>query len=79
MLLPVFAVVTTSGSLVIYNMHITWKAIIKIAAHAGDATCLDWHPTLPYTVATGGAGDRCVKGRILVCRLGPKIYSVSNQ
>jgi hypothetical protein len=36
---------------------------VKIAAHAGDATSLDWHPTRPYVIATGGSGDRCVKGK----------------
>ena len=60
----VFAIVTMSGSLVVYSMHVTWKAIVKIAAHAGDASCLDWHPTRPYVIATGGSGDRCVKGKI---------------
>ena len=52
-----------SGSLVVYSMHVTWKAIVKIAAHAGDASSLDWHPTRPYVIATGGSGDRCVKGK----------------
>lgn len=59
----VFALVTVSGSLVVYSMHVSMKAIVKIAAHTGDATCLDWHPTRPYIVATGGSGDRCVKGK----------------
>ena len=58
----VFALVTASGSLIIYNMHVPMRAMAKIAAHTVDATCLDWHPTRPYVVATGGAGDRCVKG-----------------
>lgn len=58
----VFALVTVSGSLVVYSMHVSWKSIVKIAAHAGDATSLDWHPTRPYVIATGGSGDRCVKG-----------------
>jgi hypothetical protein len=47
-------------------MHVAWKAIVKIAAHAGDATSLDWHPTRPYVIATGGAGDRCVKGKLVL-------------
>lgn len=51
-----------SGSLVIYSVHVPYKSIVKIAAHAGDATSLDWHPTRPFVIATGGAGDRCVKG-----------------
>ena len=43
-------------------MHVPMRAMAKIAAHTVDATCLDWHPTRPYVIATGGAGDRCVKG-----------------
>lgn len=58
----VFALVTVSGSLIVYNMHVSVRAIVKIAAHTGDATSLDWHPLRPYVLATGGAGDRCVKG-----------------
>ena len=58
----VFALVTASGSLIIYSMHVPSRAMAKIAAHTVDATCLDWHPTRPYVIATGGAGDRCVKG-----------------
>lgn len=57
----VFALVTVSGSLVVYSMHVTWKSIVKIAAHTGDSSCLDFHPTRPYVIATGGSGDRCVK------------------
>lgn len=59
----VFALVTGNGSLVVYSMHVAWKAIVKIDAHAGEATSLDWHPTRPYIIATGGAEDRCVKGK----------------
>ena len=57
----VFALVTTSGSLIAYNMNLKARALVKMTAHSGDATTLDWHPTRPYVVATGGAGDRCVK------------------
>ncbi len=32
-----------------------------MTAHAGDATTLDWHPRQRGIIATGGAGDRCVK------------------
>jgi WD40 repeat protein len=32
-----------------------------MTAHSGDATTLDWHPTRPNIVATGGANDRSVK------------------
>jgi WD40 repeat protein len=57
----VFALVTTSGSLVAYNMHLPKPAMLKMTAHAGDATSIDWHPTKPNILATGGASDRCVK------------------
>ena len=57
----VFGVVTSNGNLVVYNMHVTVKALVKIAAHTGDASSLDWHPRWPYVVATGGSADRCVK------------------
>jgi hypothetical protein len=57
-----FALVTVSGSLVVYNMNVAMKSLVKVAAHTGDATSLDWHPTRPYVIATGGSGDRCVKG-----------------
>ena len=61
-LLPdVFAAVTANGNLVVYNMHVTVKALVKIAAHTGDAASLDWHPRWPYVVATGGSSDRSVK------------------
>ena len=53
-----------NGSLVVYSMHVAWKYIVKIAAHAGESTSLDWHPTRPYVIASGGAGDRCVKGKL---------------
>lgn len=42
-------------------MHVPPKALLKFAAHSGDATTLDWHPLDPHCVATGGAGDRSVK------------------
>lgn len=57
----VFAIVTVSGCLVVYNMFVSARPIVKISAHSGDATTLDWHPTRPYIISTGGAGDRCVK------------------
>jgi WD40 repeat protein len=59
----VFALVTVSGSLVVYSRHVAMKSIVKIAAHTGDSTCLDFHPTRPYIIATGGSTDRCVKGK----------------
>jgi WD40 repeat protein len=57
----VFGVVTASGNLVVYNMHVSVKALVKIAAHTGDASSLDFHPQRPFIVATGGSADRCVK------------------
>ena len=57
----VFGVVTASGNLVVYNMHVSIKALVKIAAHTGDASSLDFHPQRPFIVATGGSADRCVK------------------
>ncbi len=54
-----FAMVTYDGFLVVHNMKST---IVRIAAHAGRATTLDWHPTQRYTIATGSM-DRSVKGK----------------
>ncbi len=56
-----FALVTSSGSLIAYNIHLYHKAIAILTAHAGEATTLDWHPKQRGLIATGGAGDRCVK------------------
>ena len=60
--LSVFAIVSVSGSLIVYTMHVAMRALVKVAAHTGDATSLDWHPKRPFVLATGGSGDRCVKG-----------------
>jgi WD40 repeat protein len=57
----IFGVVTSNGNLVVYNMNVTIKALVKIAAHTGDASSLDWHPRWPFVVATGGSSDRFVK------------------
>jgi WD40 repeat protein len=32
-----------------------------MSAHSGDATTLDFHPTKPNIIATGGSSDRSVK------------------
>jgi WD40 repeat protein len=56
-----FGVVTSNGNLVVYNMNVASKAVVKIAAHTGDASSLDWHPRWPFVVATGGSSDRFVK------------------
>ena len=55
-----FGAVTASGNLVVYNMHVPFKALVKIAAHTGDASSLDFHPRKPF-IATGGSADHCVK------------------
>lgn len=60
-MLAVFAAVTTTGTLVLYNRFVPARAIAKIAAHSSMASAVDWHPTRPNTLATGGAGDRSVK------------------
>ena len=57
----VFALVTSSGSLIVYNQYVSARAILKMAVHSGDASTLDWHPVHPYILATGGASDRSVK------------------
>jgi WD40 repeat protein len=59
--IEVFAVVTASGSVVLYHRHVTVRAIAKIMAHGGIATSVDWHPRLPNVLATGGSEDRSVK------------------
>ena len=56
-----FAMVTQSGFLVVYHILVSHRPTVRIAAHAREATTLDWHPTKPYTIATGGV-DRTVKG-----------------
>ena len=60
-IITVFALVTGSGSLIVYNMLFRQRALVKMTAHAGDATTLDWHPKHRDIIATGGASDRCVK------------------
>lgn len=56
-----FAGVTSSGSLLVYNSRIPARALVKAVAHSGNATAIDWHPSRPDVVATGGSSDRCVK------------------
>jgi len=57
----VFALVTSSGNLIAYNIYVPSRALLKITAHSGESTTLDWHPIMPDIIATGGAGDRSVK------------------
>jgi WD repeat-containing protein 24 len=57
----VFALVTSSGALIVYSQFVSARALVKLNAHSGDATSLDWHPTRRNIIATGGARDRCVK------------------
>ena len=78
-LLPdIFGAVTANGNLVVYNMHVSVKALVKIAAHTGDAASLDWHPRWPFVVATGGSSDRFVKIWDLESSLAP-VVNTSNQ
>ncbi|KAL9185264.1 hypothetical protein ACHAXT_003041 [Thalassiosira profunda] len=55
----VFAMVAGEW-LCVYDIRIN-KPMVKESTHAGDATSVDWHPTRPYTIATGGGRDRSVK------------------
>lgn len=56
-----FGLVTGTGSLIVYNMAFPRRALVKMTAHGGDATTLDWHPKRKGVIATGGATDRSVK------------------
>ena len=67
----VFGAVTASGNLVVYNRYVPGKAVLKIAAHTGDAASLDFHPQRPFVVATGGSADRCCKVWDLETSLAP--------
>jgi len=60
----VFALVTDTGHLIVYNINNPDKPWEKIAAHGAEASTLDWHPTRPYIIATGGAADRSVKSML---------------
>jgi len=64
-----FAIVTNNGILAVYDMRLTARPWIKIPAHAGEATSVDWHPTRRYTIATGGGRDRSVKSESNVANL----------
>ena len=55
-----FAMVTNDGFLVVYHTVVPHRPTVRIAAHAREATTVDWHPTRPYVIATGGV-DRMVK------------------
>jgi hypothetical protein len=57
----VFAMVTDNGTLLVYNTAVRSQAWVRIQVHDGEATTVDWHPTRKHIIATGGAGDRCVK------------------
>ena len=47
-------------------MRVTARPWMKIPAHSGEATTVDWHPTRPYIIATGGGRDRSVKSEYRV-------------
>lgn len=71
---------TDSGHLIVYNINqseIPWE---KIAAHDKGASTLDWHPTRPYVIATGGSADKSVKSTmpfIFVCCHSRHLFSHS--
>jgi len=48
--------------------------MVKMTAHSGDASSLDWHPILPAVVATGGASGAYV---CVCCADGNHITSMS--
>ena len=60
-----FAMVTNNGFLIVHNINLVnnGRPMVRIAAHAREATTLDWHPTERYIIATGSV-DRTVKGKI---------------
>ena len=66
LLIQVFAMVAGEW-LCVYDIRIN-KPMVKESTHAGEATCVDWHPTKRYIIATGGGRDRSVKGLDLTCR-----------
>lgn len=47
--------------LCIYDIRIN-KPMVRESTHAGDASCVDWHPSKRFVVATGGGRDKSVKG-----------------
>eukprot|EP00547_Thalassionema_nitzschioides_P002698 CAMPEP_0194214342 /NCGR_PEP_ID=MMETSP0156-20130528/15499_1 /TAXON_ID=33649 /ORGANISM="Thalassionema nitzschioides, Strain L26-B" /LENGTH=918 /DNA_ID=CAMNT_0038942573 /DNA_START=52 /DNA_END=2809 /DNA_ORIENTATION=- len=69
----IFAMVTVTGSLLVYDINHPETACVRIQAHDGEATSCDWHPSNPGIIATGGAGDRCVKVWILTLSLSASI------
>ena len=58
--------------LCIYDIRIN-KTMVRESTHAGDASCVDWHPSRRFVVATGGGRDKSVKG--LLCL--SSIYDLS--
>ena len=57
----VFAAVTDSGCLFVYDVRVPVRPYLRAAVHSGEATTVDWHPKWRYTLATGGGRDRSVK------------------
>jgi len=59
-----FAMVTNNGFLVVHNINLLNNArpMVRVAAHAREATCVDWHPVEKYIIATGSV-DKTVKGK----------------
>jgi WD40 repeat protein len=44
-LVNIFAMTTDSGYLIIYDIRVVARPFLRLAAHAGECTCVDWHPT----------------------------------
>lgn len=57
----VFAMTTDSGYLIIYDTRVVARPFLRLAAHAGECTSVDWHPSRNFVLATGGGRDRSVK------------------
>lgn len=79
--LSVFAVVTESSKLVLYDIRLSDETpMFSIDASFKPILSLDWHPTRKYIVATGGK-DCLVKGMLelfLIFFLRLKLTSESN-
>uniref|UniRef100_A0A7S1BZV0 Uncharacterized protein n=2 Tax=Corethron hystrix TaxID=216773 RepID=A0A7S1BZV0_9STRA len=58
-----FAAVTNGGDLIVYDVNLSAKPLIKLSVHSGEATSCDWHPDprRAHVIATGGGRDCCVK------------------
>lgn len=59
----IFAIVTASGYLIVYNLRLLGRPWLKIAVHSGEATCVDWHPRRKFILATASGRERSIKGK----------------